>query len=436
MEVTSDRQEIIARIAALDIGKSKLMCCVRVPGPGPATTDGHPQTERMQEVRRYSTSASSLAGMVGWLADLDVTRVVIDAGSDYWKPPFHLLEAAGFDVRLVDAREVKHLPGRPPSDELDLAWLCKVAERQMIRPLARPARPIRILRDLTRYRWGLVTARKSEHHRAERLLDDAEITLPRLVLDSFGARGSFGVAARDVMNALIAGQRDPRVLADLVRSSLPKKTHDLQQALTGRFDDHHAFLLAKILARIDGLSVDIAEVEARLQVTAGPFASVVRRFTEIPGVDTASAQSLIAEIGLDPARFPAPADLLSWASAPAGGDDSADAAAKKGPRGTDEDNRHLALLLDEIALAGSGTHTFLGERYRRIAHRRGPKHATAAAGRSVLTIVWYLLNDDEASVHDLGPGFYDTLPDTARKTRDHVRELQALGYKVVLEPVV
>jgi transposase len=321
---------------------------------------------------------------------------------------------------------VKHLPGRPKTDTLDAVWLCKVAERQMLRPSFVPPPPIRILRDLTRYRWDLVAARTSEKQRVEKLLEDAQIKLSVVASDIFGTSG------RDMMNALIAGQRDPRVLADLARTQMRKKIPRLEQAFVGRFADHHAFMLTKMLTRIDALSADIADVEARIEEQIAPFAEVVARLKEIPGVGTAAAHVLIAEIGTDMTRFPTPAHLASWARFAPGVKESA--GKKKGGSATGRGNPYLARVLGEIAVAAARTSTFLGERYRRIARRRGAKRAIVAAGRSVLTIVWHLLNDTEATFHDLGPGFYDTRQDTARKTRNHVRELQALGYKVTLEP--
>jgi transposase len=419
MEETPDDHEVIARVAALDIGKAELVCCARVPAAGPGA-------RRMQEVRAYSTMTPALLGMAGWLAGLGVTRVVMEATSDYWKPPFYLLEAAGFDVWLVNAKDVRHLPGRPKTDRLDAVWLCKVAERQMLRPSFVPPPPIRVLRDLTRYRWDLVAARTAEKQRVEKLLEDAQIKLSVLASDIFGVSG------RAMMAALIAGERDPRALAGMARARMRPKIPRLEQSLTGRFSAHHAFLLAKMLGRIDALSADIADVQERIEEQIAPFASTVERLDEIPGVGAAAAHVIIAEIGLDMSRFPTPAHLASWAKFAPGVKESA--GKKKGAASTGHGNRYLARVLGEAAVSASKTRTFLGERYRRIARRRGSKRAIVAVGRSILTITWHLLSDSEATFHDLGPGFYDTRINTDRKTRNHIHELQALGYKVTLEP--
>jgi transposase len=419
LEEIPDHEEIIERIAALDIGKAELVCCVRVPG-GPG------KSRRMQEVTTYKTMTRSLLVMTERLRKLGVTRVIMEATSEYWKPPFYVLEAAGFETWLVNAKDVKHLPGRPKTDKLDSVWLAKVAERQMIRPSFVPPPPIRMLRDLTRYRSDQVAVRTAEKQRVEKLLEDAQIKLSVVATDIFGVSG------RDMMTALIAGQRDPTVLAQLARGRMRTKLAALQEAFTGRFNDHHAFLLSKMLARIDQISADIAEIEARIEDQIAPFASATTRVDEIPGVGLTAADVIVAEVGVDMSRFPTPAHLCSWARFAPGVKESA--GRKKGNGATGHGNRYLAAVLGEAALSAGRTDTFLGERYRRIARRRGKKKAIVAVGRSILVIVWHLLSDPEAHFHDLGPGFYDTHLNTSAKRRNHIRQLEALGYKVTLEP--
>ncbi|WP_344411060.1 IS110 family transposase, partial [Catellatospora methionotrophica] len=268
-------------------------------------------------VQTYSTMTRALSGMVGRLRDLGVTRVVMEATSDYWKPPFYLLEAAGFETWLVNARDVKHLPGRPKTDRLDAVWLCKVAERQMLRASFVPPPQIRMLRDLTRYRVDLVAAVGAEKNRVEKLLEDAQIKLSSVVSDIFGASG------RDMMAALVAGRRDPHVLAQLARSSLRRKIDVLEEAFVGRFTDHHGFLLAKMLSRIDAIEADIADVDARIQEQIAPFAPAADRLEQIPGVGSTAARAIIAEIGVDMTRFPTPAHLAGWARFAPGVNESA-----------------------------------------------------------------------------------------------------------------
>jgi transposase len=416
MQVETDEPEIIERVAALDVGKAEVVCCARVPGPG---------GRRLQEARTVSTMTAALLGLGDWLAELGVTRVVMEATSDYWRAPFYLLEDR-FQTWLVNAKDVKHLPGRPKTDRLDAVWLCKVAERQMLRPSFVPPPQIRALRDLTRYRVDLLAERTAEKQRVEKLLEDALIKLSVVVSDLFGVSG------RAIMAALIAGERDPAVLADLARGSLRAKTERLTEALTGRFTEHHAFLLAQMLRRVDAITADVATVQERIDVQIAPFAQVVARLDEVPGVGPTAAQAILAEVGLDMSRFPTPAHLTSWARFAPGVSESA--GRKKGNAGTGHGNRYLARVLGEAAIGAARTDTFLGERYRRIARRRGKNRAIVAVGRSILVIVWALLSDDEAEFIDLGPDYYAARTNPERKIRQHVRDLQALGYSVTLNP--
>src|SRR3954467_9087802 len=414
-----DEEEIIARVAALDIGKAELVCCVRVPGAGGAK-------RRLQEVSTHSTMTRSLGDLANRLVDLRVERVVMEATSDYWKPVFYLLEAHGLQPWLVNARDVRHLPGRPKTDRLDAVWLCKVAERQMLRPSFVPPKPIRRLRDLTRYRVALVTDVGAEKNRVEKLLEDAQIKL------SVVASDIFGVSGRDMMAALIAGERDPAVLSQLARSRMRAKIGALEEAFVGRFSDHHAFLLATMLARVDALDADIAAVEARIENLLAPFADARERLDTIPGIGRIAAATIIAEIGVDMTRFPTAAHLASWAKfAPIV---SESAGKQKGKNATGKGNRYLARTLGEAVVVAARTDTFLGERYRRLARRRGKKKAIVAVGRSILGIIWHPLADPDAEYIDLGPHHHDTRAGTQRAIRNHIRGLQALGYSVTLSP--
>jgi len=419
LEETQDEQEIIARVAALDIGKAELVCCVRVPDPKGGS-------RRVQEVTTYSTMTRSLQVMADRLMDLGVTRVVMEATSSYWKPPFYLLEAHGFEAWLVNARDVKNLPGRPKTDRLDAVWLCKVAERQMLRPSFIPPVPIRRLRDLTRYRIALVSDRNREKNRVEKLLEDSQIKL------SVVASDMFGVSGREMLAALIGGESNPQVLAQMARTRMRTKIPQLQEAFVGHFTDHHGFLLTKMLARIDALDVDIADLDTKIEDQIAPFADAVARLDEIPGVGATAAAVIIAEVGVDMTRFPTPAHLSSWARFAPGVKESA--GRKKGTGSTGHGDRYLARILGEAAVGASKTDTFLGERYRRIARRRGKKKAVVAVGRSILVIVWYLLSDPQTRYHDLGSGYYDSRINPERKKRNHIRQLEALGYKVTLQP--
>ena len=392
-----------------------MVCCVRVPGPG---------GQRMQEVTHLPHDDPALLELGDWLAELGVTRVVMEATSDYWQPPFYLLEDR-FETWLVNAQDVKHLPGRPKTDRLDAVWLCKVAERQMLRPSFVPPPQIRQLRDLTRYRVDLVAVRTAEKQRVEKLLEDALIKLSVVVSDIFGVSG------RAMMAALIAGERDPEVLAELARGRMRAKTAALDEALTGRFTDHHAFLLARCCTG-----------SMRSPPTSPPCrpASTTRSATRArggtPGCDPGDRAGRRAD---DPGRDRHRHDPLPDPGAPGllGAVRPRSQRIRRPPEGkaaSGKGNRYLARVLGEAAVSAARTDTFLGERYRRIARRRGKKRAIVAVGRSILVIIWALLSDEEAQFIDLGPDYYANRNNPERKARHHIRELQALGYSVTLNP--
>jgi transposase len=372
----------------------------------------------------------SLSELANRLVELGVTRVVMEATSDYWRPPFYLFEAHGLDPWLVNAKDVKHLPGRPKTDVLDAVWLCKVAERQMLRPSFVPPRDIRRLRDLTRYRVDLVGVRGAEKNRVEKLLEDACVKL------SVVASDIFGVSGRDMMAAMIAGERDPSKLAALARTRMRPKIGLLEEAFAGlrigTLDDHHRFLLSRMLARVDAVELDIAALDTEIEAQLARFGDVVTRLDAIPGIGPTAAAIILAEIGTDMTRFPTAGHLCSWAKFAPGIKSSA--GKNKGNGSTGHGNRYLARVLGEAAVMAGRTDTFLGARYRRIARRRGKKKAIVAVGRSILVIIWHLLSNPETHFQDLGADHYDRRVSTAAKRRSHIRSLEALGYRVTLEP--
>jgi transposase len=265
----------------------------------------------------------------------------------------------------------------------------------MIRPSFVPSLEIRRLRDVTRYRVDLVETRTAEKQRAEKLLEDAQIKL------SVVASDIFGVSGREMMAALIAGQHNPKVLAQLARGRMRTKIDRLEEAFTGHFTDHHGFLLAKMLTRVDTLDTDIAELDAVIEELVVPFAQAVERIDEVPGFGATAAAVVLAEIGVDMTRFPTPGHLSSWARYAPGVKESA--GKKKGRGSTGHGNRYLARVLGEAAVTAGRTDTFLGERYRRLARRRGKKRAIVAVGRSMLVIIWHLLSDPRPATPTSAP---------------------------------
>lgn len=415
-----DEDLIIARVAAVDVGKAELICCVRVPGAGDAK-------RRLQEVSAHSAMTKSLTELANHLVDLRIERVVMEATSDYWKPVFYLLEAHGLQPWLVNARDVRHLPGRPKTDVLDAIWLCKVAERQTLRPSFVPPREIRQLRDFTRYRVDLVAVRTAEKNRVEKLLEDACIKL------SVVASDIFGVSGRQMIAAMIAGERDPTVLANMARTRMRVKIPQLHEVFTGHVDDHHRFLLAQMLARIDGIDADIPVLDEQIEILLVPFVQPAEQLDEIPGIGQIAAAIIIAEIGLDMTGFPTAGHLCSWAKFSPGINSSA--GKNKGSGSTGHGDRYLARVLGEAAAIAGRSDTFLGERYRRIARRRGrKKKAIVAVGRSMLVIIWHLLSDPDSHFNDLGSNYFVRNVNTETKKRNHIRQLEALGYRVSLEP--
>ena len=296
LEETNDREEIIERVAALDIGKAEVVCCVRVPG-------AKGKSRRVQEVTTYQTMTRALLGMVDRLTELEVTRVVMEATSDYWKPPFYLLEAAGFETWLVNAKDVKHLPGRPKTDTLDAVWLCKLAERQTLRPSFVPPPDPGATRSHPLPGGPDRGAHRGEAAGRETARGRAQIKLSVVAADIFGVSG------REMMAELIAGQRNPRVLAQFAPGRMRAKLSELEEAFTGRFNDHHGFLLSKMLARIDQVDADLADLDDAIEAEIAPFAEEATRLDDIPGIGQHAACVILSEIGTDMSQFPTAAHL-------------------------------------------------------------------------------------------------------------------------------
>jgi transposase len=413
-------QVLVERIAGIDIGKASLTCCVRVPDPGRGG-------RRKQAIRTYTTMTAQLWRLADWLAENQVTRVVMEGTSDYWKPVFYLLEAAGLECWLVNAHQVKGVPGRRKSDVIDAAWLAQIGECELVSPSFVPPPPIRRLRDLTRYRTTQVREHTREVQRLEKLLEDAGIKLSVVASDIVGASG------RAMLAALIAGQRDPLALADLAKGKLKRKRADLIEALTGRFEEHHAFLCRQMLTRLDQLQTHITQLEERINLELEPYRAQLAQLDSIYGIAETAAARLIAELGVDMSVFPTAQRLSSWArTAPR----TRQSGATTKSATTGKGNPWLAEVLGEIATAIARSPTHLGTRHRRLAARRGKLRAIVATSRHVLTICWHLLSDPTHTTvfHDLGPDYHLTRTNTTQRTRQLVRQLQNLGHHVTLTP--
>jgi transposase len=442
IEAEGEGDQVVERVAAVDVAKASAMVCTRVPHPSVAGR----RLTRVSEVRSTTNAIIALAGQ---LVGEGIERVVVESTSDYWRPFLYLLEAHGLVVWLVNARDVKQVPGRPKTDKLDAVWLAKLNERGMLRRSFVPPAEIRRLRDYTRMRVDLIQDRSRQVQRLEKLLEDALIKLSSVVSDITG------VSARAMINALIGGERDPRVLAELARGPMRGKRAALVEALTGRFDDHHGELAELLLDEIDALTAKAERLTRRIEelIAAIPAAhpaelgpgpgvavsdpssaqlSVVARLDEITGVGVHAAHAIIAEVGLDMAQFPTAAHLVSWSKV-------CPRTIQSGPKRrsgkTGSGNPYLKRALGEAAAAAARTDTFLGERYRRLVRRRGKLTALVAIERSILVIVWHLLADPSARYHDLGSDFYARRINKDRRIRNLVHQLEALGNHVTLQPV-
>jgi transposase len=434
-------EQRLERVAAIDVAKASGKVCTRLPHESKAG-------QRVTLVWDVPATTNAICELANHLVEQGIERVVVESTSDYWRPFFYLLEAAGLTVWLVNASDVKQVPGRPKTDKLDAVWLAKLNERGMLRPSFVPPADVRRLRDYTRLRLDLTRDRTRHKQRMEKLLEDALIKLSTVATDIFGKSG------RDMIEALIAGQRDPKALAELARGRMRVKHAALVQALDGRFDEHHAELARILLDQVNGLDRQIQRLTTTIDelIAAMPAAhsgdhraptdtsgrpqptttlSTIARLDEIPGINEHTAQVIIAELGLDMRIFPTPGHLVSWAKL---SPRTIQSGAKHRGGKTGKGNPYLKGVLGEAAAAAAKTNTFLGERYRRIVKRRGKLKALVALARSILVIVWHLLADPTTRYQDLGPDWHTTRINTHRKTQNLIRQLQALGHTVTLTP--
>jgi transposase len=408
---------LIERCAMLDVHKSQITACVRVPDD----VGG-----RHQEIREFRTTTVGLITLAGWLRSWSVTVVGMESTGVYRRAVFYLLEDE-FECQLFNAKHLRHVPGRR-SDVQDAEWGCQLLEHGLVRPSLVPPRPLRELRDLVRYRKAKIQERTREVPRVEKTLQDAGIKLSSV------ASEVLGVSAREMLDALVCGTNDPDVLADLAKGTPRKKIPAPREALQGRFTGHHALLIGQMLAQVDFLDETIATLSEQIEELTRPFSHELEPLDTIPGVDKRAAEMLLAEIGPDMSRFPTEHHLATWAGMCPGQRESG---GKKHSAATRKGSKWLRGTLTACAkgiVCTKGTH--LSARYHRIKSRRGHARATIATGHKNLTAAYHVLNRS-VPYHDLGEEFFyrrDTEA-TDRHRRRLIHQPERLGPQVTLQPL-
>jgi transposase len=405
-------ETIVERPAALDVHKAQVTVCARVPGPS---------GERVQDLAEFPTTVRGLLALRDWLAERRVTQVAMEATGVFWKPVWYVLED-DFELLLVNARHVKQVPGRK-TDVSYAEWLCRLLEAGLLRASFVPPKPIRQLRNLTRYRKTQIQERQREVNRLHKALEDAGIKLDCVASDILGKSG------RDMLDALVAGISDPTVLADLARRQLRTKIPLLQEALQGHFDAHHRLWIGSILRHIDFLDDQIEQLSAAIEEQIRPFWPAVELICTMTGFQQRGAECVIAEIGADMSIFATHRHLASWSAQCSGNDESA---GKRRSGKTRNGSKWLDYALEEAALAATRSKDgYLAAQYRRLKPRRGHKKALGAVKHTMICAIWHMLSTGE-TYHDLGGDYY-TRRDPERQTRRLVAQLERLGHRVTLE---
>jgi transposase len=413
---------LLERCAALDVHQASVSACVRVPDQqdGRRVCVPDQQAGRREINERFGTTTPDLLALSDWLRGHGVTQVVMEGTGVYWTPIYYALEDE-FELLLVNAAHVKQVPGRK-TDTKDAAWLCRLLECGLLRASFVPPKPIRELRDLTRYRKTLIRDRAAEANRLHKVLEDAGIKLSSVASDVLGVSG------RLMLEALCQGTNDPVALAELARGRLRSKLPALRRALESRFRDHHAFLVAQILGHLDYLDEAIAACSARIEEQIAPFAAALTLLETIPGVGRRNAEVILAEIGADMSVFPSSRHLASWAKLSPGNNESA---GKRKSGSTGRGSPWLRSALVESALAATRTGGYLKAKYWRVRQRRGHQRAVIAVAHAILEITYHMLTTGEL-YRELGEDFFEQR-DGERAKQRHLRALERLGYRVTVE---
>ena len=403
------------RAAGLDVHRDNVVAATRINEPG---------GEVIVTKKRFATTRRGLGELAAFLTKAAVTRVAMEATGVYWKAPYYALEGLFDELWLCNAQHVKNVPGRK-TDLSDAEWLADVAAHGMVRPSFVPPPEIRELRELTRYRKTQIDARAREIQRLEKVLQDAGIKLSSVASEVWSA------SSRKIIEALIAGERDPVVLAGLVLGRMRPKIAQLEEALDGRFGAHHAFVCRQVIEHIDFLDGSIKALTEEIAARLLPFEAAVTLVCSVTAIGEPAAQAIIAEIGVDMSRFPTAGHLCAWAGvAPA----SYESAGKKRPAGTRHGSPWLRRVLIEVARAASRTKSsYFSAQYARIARRRGPNKAAVAVANSLLAVIWHVLTNG-CMYEDPGADYFERRHDPAVEAKRLQARIEALGFDVTLSP--
>jgi transposase len=418
VEEVADEPLYRDRVCGIDIGKAGMAATIRVP------SDANP-ARRASETRLFATTRKGVLELADWMRCWQVPAAVMEATSDYWKPVFFRLEAEGLQCVLADARQVKNLPGRPKRDTTDSQWLAACFERGSVFPCFVATPEFRIIRLHTRRRRDLTDERTREKQRAEKLLEDAGIKVSCVLTDLHGVTG------REIMDRLIAGQRDPRALAECARTRARRKIPELRDALEGAefFTPHHARLLHSLLARIDAITAEISELTQVIEELLTPWEEQLQQAESMPGWGRRAAQDVLAETGPDMTRFPTPGHLASWCGRTPLDKQSGN---RKGQRRHKRGNKYITAILGETAVAAGKTQTREGARHRKICRKRGKAKAVVATGNTQMKVYHALLSTPGTRHQDLGPDYYERQRDHTRRLSRLIGEIGSLGYEVTL----
>ena len=405
---------VYSAVAGLDVHKRTVVAAIIVP-----RDDGQWQ----RETRSFSTMTAELLALSDWLLAHQVTHVAMESTGEYWKPVFNILEGS-VEVLLVNAQHLSRVPGRK-TDQSDADWIAELMQYGLLKASFVPPVGQRELRELTRYRSTFVRERANLINRVHKLLESANIKLACVATDVMG------VSSRAMLAALIAGQTDSQLLAELAKGRLRGKRDQLTQALQGRMKSHHRFVLTELLCQIDGLDETITRFDAQIAEACRPFEEGVALLDTIPGVGRETAEIIVSEIGIDMSRFPSAHHLAAWAGVAPGNNESA---GKRRSGKTRKGDKPLGTALNQAANAASRTtNTYLSAQYHRLARRLGRKKAIVAVAHSILIIAYHLLQRHEP-YRDLGADYFDTRrPEVTAKHL--VQRLQHLGYQVALQPI-